>query len=102
MVVRWAGRDDAERVDRLFHPLADPMRRHIVRVVLSTEQSLWALAERYPMSIAAVPKHVAALECAELVREAPPRPRTWSAAALKRSGSSAGCLTSTRPSGAAA
>ncbi|HZA77910.1 MAG TPA: metalloregulator ArsR/SmtB family transcription factor [Acidimicrobiales bacterium] len=69
MVVRYGGaeRDDADRTDRLFHALADPTRRDIVRLVLGSEQSVSALAERYPMSFAAVQKHVAVLERAELV-----------------------------------
>jgi DNA-binding transcriptional ArsR family regulator len=69
MVVRHgtAERDDADRIDRLLHALADPTRRDIVRLVLHTEQSVSALAERYPMSFAAVQKHVAVLERAELV-----------------------------------
>jgi DNA-binding transcriptional ArsR family regulator len=71
MVVRHgvAERDDADRIDRLFHALADPTRRDIIRLVLSTEQSVSALAERYPMSFAAVQKHVAVLERAELVHK---------------------------------
>ena len=69
MVVRQqvAKRDEAERIDRLFHALADPTRRDIVRLALHTEQSVSALAERYPMSFAAVQKHVAVLQRAELV-----------------------------------
>jgi DNA-binding transcriptional ArsR family regulator len=69
MVVRQrvAERDEAERIDRLFHALADPTRRDIVRLVLHTEQSVSALAERYTMSFAAVQKHVAVLQRAELV-----------------------------------
>lgn len=69
MVVRHgaAERDDADRIDRLFHALADPTRRDIVRLVLLTEQSVSALADRYPMSFAGVQKHVAVLERAELV-----------------------------------
>jgi DNA-binding transcriptional ArsR family regulator len=69
MVSRYAEalRDATEGVDRLFHALADPTRRDIVRVVLGAEQSVSALAERYPMSFAAVQKHVAVLERAELV-----------------------------------
>jgi DNA-binding transcriptional ArsR family regulator len=62
-----AERDDADRIDRLFHTLADPTRRDIVRLVLHAEHSVSALAERYPMSFAAVQKHVAVLERAELV-----------------------------------
>jgi DNA-binding transcriptional ArsR family regulator len=69
MVVRHstAERDETHRIDRLFHTLADPTRRDIVRLVLHTEQSVSALAERYPMSFAAVQKHVAVMERAELV-----------------------------------
>jgi DNA-binding transcriptional ArsR family regulator len=69
MVVRHeaAEGDDAARIDRLLHALADPTRRDIVRLVLHTDQSVSALAERYPMSFAAVQKHVAVLERAELV-----------------------------------
>src|SRR4030095_532776 len=64
-----AQRDDVERIDQVFHALADQTRRDIVRVVLATEQSVSALAKRYPMSFAAVQKHVAVLERAELVRK---------------------------------
>jgi DNA-binding transcriptional ArsR family regulator len=69
MVVRQhvGERGDAERIDRRLHALADPTRRDIVRWVLRSEQSVSALAERYPMSFAAVQKHVAVLERAELV-----------------------------------
>lgn len=69
MVVRsgTAERDDAARIDRLFHALSDPTRRDIVRSVLRAEQSVSALAARYPMSFAAVQKHIAVLERAELV-----------------------------------
>jgi DNA-binding transcriptional ArsR family regulator len=51
----------------MFHALADPTRRDIVRVVLVQEHSVSALARRYPMSFAAVQKHVAVLEEAGLV-----------------------------------
>jgi DNA-binding transcriptional ArsR family regulator len=53
--------------DRVFHALADATRRDIVTVVLRREQSVSALARRYPMSFAAVQKHVAVLERAGLV-----------------------------------
>lgn len=59
MVVRSA--DDA------FHALADATRRDIVAVVLVEELSVSELARRYPMSFAAVQKHVAILERAGLV-----------------------------------
>ena len=62
-------RDDAERTDLVFHALADPTRRDIMRSVLATEQSVSVLAKRYPMSFAAVQKHIAVMERAELVRK---------------------------------
>lgn len=54
-------------VDRLFHALADATRRDIVRQVLTGGHSISELARRYPMSMAAVQKHVAVLEGAGLV-----------------------------------
>src|SRR5262245_28066608 len=56
-----------ERADRLFHALADATRRDILRLVLEGEHSVSDLARRYPMSFAAVQKHVAVLERADLV-----------------------------------
>ena len=56
-----------ERTDLLFHALADATRRDIVRLVLKGEHSVSDLARRYPMSFAAVQKHVAVLERANLV-----------------------------------
>jgi len=53
----------------VFHALADATRRDIVAVVLAQEQSVSELARRYPMSFAAVQKHVAILERAGLVRK---------------------------------
>src|SRR3954468_15980772 len=56
-----------ERADRVFHALADATRRDIVVRTLEGEHSVSALARRYPMSFAAVQKHVAVLEQAGLV-----------------------------------
>jgi DNA-binding transcriptional ArsR family regulator len=56
-----------ERSDRVFHALADATRRDIVVRTLEGEHSVSALARRYPMSFAAVQKHVAVLEAAGLV-----------------------------------
>jgi DNA-binding transcriptional ArsR family regulator len=58
---------ETERADALFHALADPTRRDILAVVLHDAHSISALARRYPISFAAVHKHVAALERAGLV-----------------------------------
>lgn len=51
----------------MFHALADATRRDIVRHAMHEEQSVSTLARRYPMSFAAVQKHVAVLESAGLV-----------------------------------
>jgi len=56
-----------ERADRVFHALADPTRRDIVRRAVDGEHNVSALARRYPVSFAAVQKHVAVLEEAGLV-----------------------------------
>lgn len=58
--------DDAT-VDRLFHALADATRRDIVRRTVGGELSVSRLAYAYPMSFAAVQKHVAVLERVGLV-----------------------------------
>jgi len=57
---------DAE-VDRIFHALADRTRRDILALAVGGTYSVSALAERYPMSFAAVQKHVAVLEGAGLI-----------------------------------
>ena len=51
----------------MFHALADPTRRDIVQRTLEAQYSVSALARLYPMSFAAVQKHVAVLEVAGLV-----------------------------------
>jgi DNA-binding transcriptional ArsR family regulator len=56
-----------EKVDELFHALADPTRRDILRRCAAGEPSVSRLAQAYPMSFAAVQKHVAVLERAGLV-----------------------------------
>ena len=57
----------AEQVDKLFHALADPTRRDIVRRCATGESSVTGLAKTYPMSFAAVHKHVTVLERAGLI-----------------------------------
>jgi DNA-binding transcriptional ArsR family regulator len=53
--------------DRVFQALADGTRRDILARVIHDGQSVSALARLYPMSFAAVQKHVAVLEQAGLV-----------------------------------
>jgi DNA-binding transcriptional ArsR family regulator len=54
-------------VDGLFHALADTTRRDILRRCALEEPSVSRLADLYPISFAAVQKHVAVLERAGLV-----------------------------------
>src|SRR3954453_5092490 len=53
--------------DRMFGALADHTRRDIVRRAIDAEEGIVELASHYPMSFAAVQKHVAVLERAGLV-----------------------------------
>ena len=53
--------------DRIFSALADTTRRDIVRRAIAGEEGVAELAAHYPMSFAAVQKHVAILERAGLV-----------------------------------
>jgi DNA-binding transcriptional ArsR family regulator len=53
--------------DRMFGALADHTRRDIVRRAIDAEEGVAELASHYPMSFAAVQKHIAILERAGLV-----------------------------------
>ena len=53
--------------DRIFSALADTTRRDIVRRAIAGEEGVAELAGHYPMSFAAVQKHVAILERAGLI-----------------------------------
>ena len=64
MVVLQAEREAA---DQIFAALSDATRRDIVTRVLRDDTSVSALARHYDMSFAAVQKHVAVLERAQLV-----------------------------------
>ena len=58
-----------ERADEVFGALADATRRDILSRTMGGELGISELAELYPMSFAAVQKHVAVLERAGLVRK---------------------------------
>lgn len=60
---------DETAADHLFHALSDATRRDILRRSADGALSVSRLAEAYPMSFAAVQKHVAVLERAGLVRK---------------------------------
>ena len=53
--------------DRIFGALGDATRRDIVRRAIDGDEGVAELASHYPMSFAAVQKHVAILERAGLV-----------------------------------
>src|SRR6266508_2135881 len=55
--------------DRIFRALGDATRRDIVRRAIEGEEGVAELAEHYSMSFAAVQKHVAVLERADLVKK---------------------------------
>jgi DNA-binding transcriptional ArsR family regulator len=58
-----------ERAGAVFGALADATRRDILSRAIGGELSISELADPYPMSFAAVQKHVAVLEQAGLVRK---------------------------------
>ncbi len=69
MVVSEIDEGAVDAVSDLFHALADATRRDIVRRCLQGEASVSRLAAAYPMSFAAVQKHVAVLERSGLVQK---------------------------------
>ncbi|HEX3918115.1 MAG TPA: metalloregulator ArsR/SmtB family transcription factor [Caulobacteraceae bacterium] len=57
-----------ERLDAVFHALADPTRRAMLRSLSAEPRSVGELAAPHRMSLAAASKHIKALERAGLVR----------------------------------
>jgi DNA-binding transcriptional ArsR family regulator len=57
-----------QTLDRVFHALADPTRRRMLRSLASGERTVGELAEPFQMSLAAASKHIRVLEQAGLVR----------------------------------
>lgn len=58
----------SERLDAVFHALADPTRRAMLHRLAEREHSVGELAEPYRMTLAAASKHIKALERAGLVQ----------------------------------
>ncbi|MBW3561123.1 MAG: helix-turn-helix domain-containing protein [Actinobacteria bacterium] len=71
MVVHMGTTITEERADAVFGALADATRRDILSRAMLGDLGISELADRYPMSFAAVQKHVAVLERAGLVRKRP-------------------------------
>lgn len=67
MTITELTEQEPEQTDALFHALADRTRRDILRRTLAGEHSVSVLAQHYPMSFAAVQKHVAVLQKAGLI-----------------------------------
>ena len=61
------GASTEESLDDVFHALSDATRRDILRRCAAGDASVSQLADAYPMSFAAVQKHVAVLERAGIV-----------------------------------
>lgn len=60
--------DRAAALDGVFHALADPTRRAMLRRLAGGARSVGELAQPFAMSFAAASKHVKVLETAGLVR----------------------------------
>lgn len=60
-------KQNAARLDTLFHALSDATRRSILNDVAGSEKTVGEVAKPYRMSLAAVSKHLNVLESAELI-----------------------------------
>jgi DNA-binding transcriptional ArsR family regulator len=60
-------KSDVRQLDRIFHALSDPTRRSILEGLTRNERTVTQIAARYPMSLAAVSKHLKVLEHAKLI-----------------------------------
>jgi len=58
----------APQLDSVFHALGDATRRRMLRELASGERTVGQLAEPFAISLAAVSKHIKALENAGLIR----------------------------------
>ena len=54
-------------LDTVFHALADPTRRAMLRTLATGEQTVCELAQPFRMSLAAASKHIKVLERAGLI-----------------------------------
>jgi len=61
-------KDQSPTLDRVFHALAHPARRAMLRQLADGERNLGQLASPFRMSFPAASKHVRVLEHARLVR----------------------------------
>lgn len=59
--------EDTSRLDRVYRALGDPTRREMLAALRSNDARITDLAAPLPISFAAVARHVAALENANLI-----------------------------------
>lgn len=57
------------QLNSIFHSLADPTRRDILRRIIEGEVSVGELVDHYNISFAAVSKHLKVLEKAKLIHK---------------------------------
>jgi DNA-binding transcriptional ArsR family regulator len=62
MSVKRATDDNEKKLNLVFHALADPTRREMVRLVAVQERSVSELAAPFDISLAGVSKHIKVLE----------------------------------------
>jgi len=60
-------KSNTARLDSIFHALADPTRRRILRDVAGGEKTVGEVARPFKLTLAAVSKHLNVLESAELI-----------------------------------
>ncbi|GGJ76600.1 ArsR/SmtB family transcription factor [Virgibacillus salexigens] len=56
-----------DKLNEIFHALADSTRREMVRMMAQKERTVSELAEPFDMSLAGISKHIKVLERAKLV-----------------------------------
>jgi len=66
-MVKSPARVQAFRLDYVFHALSDATRRSILRDVATGEKTVGEIARPYPVSLAAISKHLKVLEGASLI-----------------------------------
>jgi DNA-binding transcriptional ArsR family regulator len=59
---------DSPQLDTVFHALGDATRRQMLRELADGERTVGELAQPFAISLAAVSKHIKALEGAGLIR----------------------------------
>ncbi len=58
---------ESVQLDSIFHALSDSTRRAILRDISGAEKTVGEIARPFPVSLAAVSKHLKVLEAAQLV-----------------------------------